>query len=56
MKDHRHSALCPMCGGTLTDDSESALVKKVQRHAHDEHDMDMTEEKARSLFQEPEDK
>ena len=53
MAEHRHSALCPACGGTLTDDTESALIKKVQQHAKEHHDMELTEEKARGLFTDP---
>jgi hypothetical protein len=52
MGEHRHEALCPACGGTLADDSEFALIKKVQGHAKEKHGIDMTEKKARSLFKE----
>ena len=50
MGEHKHEAMCPACGGTLTDLTEAALIDKVQRHAKEKHDIDMTKEKARSLF------
>ena len=50
MTEHKHSAVCPVCNGTLTDDTEAALISKVQRHAKDNHDKDLTAEQARGLF------
>jgi hypothetical protein len=50
MAEHKHSAVCPACGGTLADDTEAALISKVQRHAKENHDKVFTEEQARSLF------
>lgn len=47
---HHHEATCPVCGGTLTDLTEAALIDKVQRHAKKEHDKDLTREQARGLF------
>jgi predicted small metal-binding protein len=43
----KKSVKCSACGAILTADSENALVAKLQEHAHDRHDMDMPEGKAR---------
>jgi hypothetical protein len=50
MGEHKHEATCPMCGGTLTDLTEAALINKVQHHAKEHHDKDLTREQARGLF------
>ena len=50
MGEHKHSATCPACGGTLTDLTEAALIDKVQRHAKENHDKELTVEQARGLF------
>ena len=49
---HHHEATCPACGGTLTDLTEAALIDKIQHHAKEKHDKDMTKEQARGLFKE----
>ena len=32
---------CEACGETFVGDRESVLVEEVQKHAEEEHDMDM---------------
>jgi len=41
------SVKCSRCGMSLTAGNEDDLVKKLQAHAKDRHDMDMSESKAR---------
>ena len=41
------SIKCPACGGSLTAMNKEDLVKVFKEHAHHDHDMDMSEEKAR---------
>jgi hypothetical protein len=50
MAEHKHEATCPVCGGTLTDVTEVALIEKVQRHAKENHGKELTKEQARGLF------
>lgn len=45
------SVTCSACGATLTAESEDALVTRLQEHAHDHHDMDMPEGKAKQAVE-----
>ena len=56
MTEHKHSATCPACGGTLTDITEAALVNKVRTHAKESHNKELTKEQARGLFHDKADK
>jgi uncharacterized protein with PIN domain len=56
MAEHRYEATCPVCGGTLSDLTEVALIDKVQRHAKENHDRELTREQARGLFKDRADK
>ena len=38
---------CGACGTELTAEREDVLVERLQKHASEEHDMDMPIEKAR---------
>ena len=49
MGRHKHSAVCPVCSGTLTADAAETLVHNLQRHAKDKHDIDLSTEKARMM-------
>jgi predicted small metal-binding protein len=42
---------CSACGTTLTAGTEAELVTKLQDHAKDHHDMEMSEEKAKVAIQ-----
>ena len=45
-----HIMTCPACGGTFAADDEDTLIQMVRDHAHDEHGMDLSEEKARAML------
>jgi len=44
MGEHKHSVICPACGGTITAETEDSLVEQVQHHAKHHHDKDLTRE------------
>ena len=39
---------CP-CGTVLRGDSEDAVVEAARAHAHEVHDMDLSDEQARAM-------
>lgn len=41
------SVKCSTCGHVLTADSEEAMIKAIQAHAKEKHNMEMSEEKAK---------
>ena len=49
MTEHEHSVTCPACGGTLSAATEAELIEKVQAHAKNEHDKDLTAEQIRQM-------
>jgi predicted small metal-binding protein len=50
MGEHKHSGVCPVCGGTLAADSEDVLVADLQKHAKEKHGADLTVEQAKGLI------
>ncbi|HEM60975.1 MAG TPA: DUF1059 domain-containing protein [Chloroflexi bacterium] len=44
------SVKCSSCGGMLTAESEPEMVKKLQAHAKEAHNMEMSEEKAKEAI------
>ena len=45
----QHSTTCPVCNNELTAETEDALVKQFQQHAHEEHGKQMSEQEARDM-------
>lgn len=43
-----HTIECP-CGTVLRGDSEDAVAEAAQAHAHEVHDMDLSDEQARAM-------
>jgi predicted small metal-binding protein len=41
------SVKCSTCGHVLTADSEEEMIKAIQAHAKEKHNMEMSEEKAK---------
>ena len=39
-----HEYTCGVCNETFQDDSRGMLIEKVQEHAQNEHDMEMSSE------------
>lgn len=52
MGEHEHSFTCPVCSGTIGADSEAELIKMVQKHVSEDHDMQLTEEKVKDMIEE----
>jgi predicted small metal-binding protein len=44
------SIKCMGCGAVLTAETEDALVKKVQAHGKEQHNMDMPESQIREMI------
>ncbi|MGC9346497.1 MAG: DUF1059 domain-containing protein [Anaerolineae bacterium] len=42
---HQHSVTCPVCGGTISADTQMEMIKLVQTHAKEEHGKDLSREK-----------
>ncbi len=42
-------AVCPVCNHEITANTDQELVTKVQQHANQVHNMDMTTDQARQL-------
>ncbi len=45
MGEHKHSVMCPACGGTISAGTQIELITLVQAHAKEHHQMDLTAEK-----------
>lgn len=45
------SVTCSACGTTLTADDKGQLVKDLQAHAREHHDMEMPENKAKDAVE-----
>ena len=45
MGEHKHSVMCPACNGVISTDTQGELITKVQFHAKEHHQMDLTAEK-----------
>mgnify|MGYP001092516568 CR=1 FL=1 len=46
------SLKCKSCGHEVTAENEDALVKKIQQHNKEQHNMDTPEEEARKAIKE----
>ena len=42
MAEHEHSVTCPMCGGAIGAATQTDLIERVQGHAKQAHDKDLT--------------
>lgn len=47
----KYNGKCPVCGGTLSADSEAELINKIKQHGKEKHAMEMTDTQARDLIQ-----
>ncbi|MHB9031829.1 MAG: DUF1059 domain-containing protein [Anaerolineae bacterium] len=52
MAEHKHSFMCPVCGGVISTDSEESTVKKAQEHAKKEHQKDLSVDMVKKMMQE----
>jgi predicted small metal-binding protein len=48
----KHSVTCPNCGGTVSAESEDALVKATQQHMKERHKTDISEQQAKDTIKE----
>jgi predicted small metal-binding protein len=46
----QHSTKCPICSGTISAETEDALVKQFQQHAKEKHNRDMNEQQVRETI------
>lgn len=44
MAEHKHSVICPACGGTISAATQAELIEQVQAHAKQKHGKDLTAE------------
>jgi predicted small metal-binding protein len=46
----QQSVDCPVCGGTLSAESEDALVQNLQKHAKENHNREMNDQQAKDII------
>ena len=46
----QHSVTCPRCGHPVHANSQDELVGAIRKHAQENHDMEMSEEKAKEII------
>ncbi len=49
MAEHKHSVTCPACGGAISATSQDELIRLVQDHAKERHQMDLSAEKVLAM-------